>query len=126
MRLIARPFAFAVSVSALAVAMTACAAGTGSASPVVNQPGEFTGKIVGPLEFGQPAEGAGLKAYGLELGQPLTLDDKAECGEQRTTVLAVESETVAPHVGKTVVLRATPYCRVSRSGKYHLKDVSLR
>lgn len=126
MRLIVRPFAFTVSVSALAVALTACAAGTGAAGSVVNQPGEFAGKIVGPMEFGQPAEGAGLKAYGLELTQPLTLNDKAECGEQRTTVLAVESDMVAAHVGKTVVLRATPYCRVSRSGKYHLKDVSLR
>lgn len=126
MRLIARPFAFTVSVSALAVALTACAASTGSAGLAVNQPAEFAGKIVGPLEFGQAAEGARLKAYGLELAQPLTLNDKSECGEQRTTVLAIESDTVAAHVGKTVVLRATPYCRVSRSGKYHLKDVSLR
>lgn len=126
MRLIVRPLASTVSVAGLAVALYACAAGSGSASPAINQAAEFTGKIVGPLEFGQPAEGAGLKAYGLELTQPLTLNDKAECGEQRTAVLAIESATVAPHVGKTVVLRATPYFRVSRSGKYHLKDVSLR
>ncbi|MFC3686132.1 hypothetical protein [Hydrogenophaga luteola] len=55
MRLIARPFAFTVSVSALAVALTACAASTGSAGLAVNQPAEFAGKIVGPLEFGQAA-----------------------------------------------------------------------
>jgi hypothetical protein len=126
MHLFRRPVAFALSASALAVKLTACAATTGAAGPAVNQPGEFTGKVVGPLEFGQPAEGAGLKAYGLELAGPLTLNDKAECGEQRPSVLAIESDKVAAHVGKTVVLRATPYCRVSRSGKYHLKDVSLR
>lgn len=112
-----------LSVSLLLVTLTACAA---PGSQAVNQPGEFTGKIVGPMEFGQPSEGAGLKAYGLELKAPLKLNDKAECGEQTASVLAVESDVVASHVGKTVVLRATPYCRVSRSGKYHLKDVTVR
>lgn len=120
---IGRSIALALSAGGLLVALTACAATGGQA---VNQPGEFTGKIVGPLEFGQPGEGAGLKAYGLELATPLKLDEKAECGEQTTSVLAVESASVAAHIGKTVVLRATPYCRVSRSGKYHLKDVSVR
>jgi hypothetical protein len=123
MRFIARPSALAVSTSCLLLTLAACAA-TGGQS--VNQPGEFTGKIVGPLEFGQPGEGAGLKAYGLELSSPLKLNDKADCGEQTVLILAVESAAVAPHVGKTVSLRATPYCRVSRSGKYHLKDVSVR
>lgn len=123
MRFTSRSIALALSAGGLLVALTACAATGGAA---VNQPGEFTGKIVGPLEFGQPGEGAGLKAYGLELATPLTLNDKAECGEQTTAVLAVESAAVAAHVGKMVVLRATPYCRVSRSGKYHLKDVSVR
>ncbi len=126
MRWMARSCSLAAVVSTLVVTLAACAAGPTSTGQVVNQPGEFTGQVVGPLEFGQPAEGAGLKAYGLELAKPLTLNDNAECGEQRTTVLAIESETVAAHVGKTVVLRATPYCRVSRSGKYHLKDVSVR
>lgn len=123
MRLIARPLALAVSAGCLLVTLAACAATGGTA---VNQPGEFTGKIVGPLEFGQPGEGAGLKAYGLELSTPLKLNDKADCGEQTASVLAVESSAVAAHVGKTVVLRATAYCRVSRSGKYHLKDVTVR
>ena len=123
MRFTGRSVALALSAGGLLVALTACAATGGAA---VNQPGEFKGKIVGPLEFGQPGEGAGLKAYGLELAAPLKLDDKAECGEQTTSVLAVESASVAAYVGKTVVLRATPYCRVSRSGKYHLKDVSVR
>lgn len=126
MRLKARSCSFAVVVSTLVVTLAACAATATSAGPAINQPGEFTGKVVGPLEFGQPGEGAGLKAYGLELSKAMTLNDKAECGEQRPTVLAIESDTVAAHVGKTVVLRATPYCRVSRSGKYHLKDVSVR
>jgi hypothetical protein len=112
-----------LSTSLLLVTLTACAA---SGPHVVNQPGEFTGKIVGPMEFGQPGEGAGLKAYGLELKVPLMLDDKADCGAQTASVLAVESDAVASYVGKTVVLRATPYCRVSRSGKYHLKDVTVR
>jgi hypothetical protein len=67
-----------------------------------------------------------LTAYGLELKAPLTLDDKADCGAQTASVLAVESDAVASYVDKTVVLRATPYCRVSRSGKYHLKDVTVR
>lgn len=123
MHLTGRSIALAFSAGGLLVALTACAATGGQA---VNQPGEFKGKIVGPLEFGQPGEGAGLKAYGLELATPLKLDDKAECGEQTTSIFAVESASVAAHVGKTVVLRATPYCRVSRSGKYHLKDVSVR
>lgn len=123
MRLFARRFSLAVSVGGLLVAVTACAATGG---PLVNQPGEFTGRIVGPLEFGQPGEGAGLKAYGLELATPLKLNDKADCGEQTTLVIPVESTDVAPHAGKTVVLKATPYCRVSRSGKYHLKDVTVR
>lgn len=127
MRLKARSCSLAVVVSTLVLTLAACAATTTtSTGPAVNQPGEFVGKVVGPLEFGQPGEGAGLKAYGLELSKALTLNDKAECGEQRPTVLAIESDTVAAHVGKTVVLRATPYCRVSRSGKYHLKDVSVR
>lgn len=126
MRMMVRSCALAVSASALLVTLTACAAAPVSSAAVVNQPAEFTGKVVGPLEFGQPAEGAGLKAYGLQLAQPLKLDDKAECGEQTATVMAVESDSVAPLVGKTVVLRATPYCRVSRSGKYHLKDVTVR
>lgn len=126
MRLKARSCSFAVVVSTLVVTLAACAATTTSAGPAINQPGEFTGKVVGPMEFGQPGEGAGLKAYGLELSKALTLNDKAECGEQRPTVLAIESDTVATFVGKTVVLRATPYCRVSRSGKYNLKDVSVR
>ncbi|MBT9549320.1 MAG: hypothetical protein IV088_00605 [Hydrogenophaga sp.] len=123
MHLTGRFIGLALSACGLLITLTACAATGGQA---VNQPGEFTGKIVGPLEFGQPGEGAGLKAYGLELAAPLKLDDKAECGEQTASVLAVESASVAAHVGKTVVLRATPYCRVSRSGKYHLKDVSVR
>lgn len=123
MRSTGHSIARALSAGGLLVALTACAAAGGMA---VNQPGEFTGKIVGPTEFGQPGEGAGLKAYGLELATPLTLNDKAECGEQTTSVLAVESPSVAALVGKTVVLRATPYCRVSRSGKYHLKDVTVR
>lgn len=126
MRLKARSCSFAVVMSTLVVTLAACAATTTSTGLAVNQPGEFAGKVVGPLEFGQPGEGAGLKAYGLELPKALTLNDKAECGEQRPTVLAIESDTVAAHVGQTVVLRATPYCRVSRSGKYHLKDVSVR
>jgi hypothetical protein len=126
MRLMARSCSLAVVVSTLVVTLVACAATPTSAGQTVNQPGDFTGKVVGPLEFGQPAEGAGLKAYGLELSKALTLNDKAECGEQRPAVLAIESDAVAAHVGKTVVLRATPYCRVSRSGKYHLKDVSVR
>lgn len=126
MRLKARSCSLAVVVSTLVVTLAACAATTTSTGPAVNQPGEFAGKVVGPLEFGQPGEGAGLKAYGLELSKAMTFNDKAECGEQRPTVLAIESDTVAAHVGKTVVLRATPYCRVSRSGKYHLKDVSVR
>lgn len=120
---LARSLMLAASASTLFIALTACAATGG---PAVNQPGEFTGKIVGPLEFGQPGEGAGLKAYGLELATPLKLDDKADCGEQTTLVIPVESTSMAPHVGKTVVLKATPYCRVSRSGKYHLKDVTVR
>jgi hypothetical protein len=123
MRLTRHCVARALSVSGLLVALTACAAAGGQA---INQPGEFTGKIVGPMEFGQPGEGAGLKAYGLELATPLKLNDKADCGEQTISVLAVESASVAALVGKTVVLRATPYCRVSRSGKYHLKDVTVR
>ena len=123
MRFTGRFMALAFSAGGLLAALTACAATGGAA---VNQPGEFTGKIVGPLEFGQPGEGAGLKAYGLELATPLKLNDKADCGEQSTTVIAVESASVAALVGKTVVLRATPYCRVNRSGKYHLKDVSVR
>lgn len=123
MRFTGRSIALALSAGGFLVTLTACAMTGGQA---VNQAGEFTGKIVGPLEFGQPGEGAGLKAYGLELSTPLKLDDKAECGKQTTSVLAVESDSVAVHVGKSVVLRATPYCRVSRSGKYHLKDVSVR
>ncbi|WP_284308711.1 hypothetical protein [Hydrogenophaga electricum] len=123
MRLTARFSAHAISALGFVVALTACAISRG---PAVDQPGEFTGKIVGPMEFGQPAEGAGLKAYGLELAKPLSLNDKAECGEQTVSVFAVESSDVARFVGKTVVLKATPYCRVSRSGKYHLKDVSVR
>ena len=103
--------------------LAACAATGGEA---VNQPSDFTGKIVGPLEFGQPGEGAGLKAYGLELSIPLKLNDKADCGEQTVSVRAVENAAVAPYVGKTVVLHGTPYCRVSRSGKYQLNDVSVR
>lgn len=121
-----RSMVLAVSASALLVALTACAVAPASSAPAVNQPADFTGKVVGPLEFGQPGEGAGLKAYGLELAQPLTLNDKADCGEQRPSVLAIESDAVAAHAGKTVVLRATAYCRVSRSGKYHLKDVTVR
>lgn len=120
---IGRSVALALSAAGLLVSLTACAV---TRAQAVNQPGEFTGKIVGPLEFGQPGEGAGLKAYGLELAAPLKLDDKAECGEQTNSVFAVESASVAAHVGKMVVLRATPYCRVSRSGKYHLKDVTVR
>lgn len=117
---------FAVLAPALLVALTACAAVPSPSAPSVNQPADFTGKVVGPLEFGQPSEGAGLKAYGLELKAPLTLNDEAECGEQRPSVLAIESDKVASYVGKTVALRATPYCRVNRSGKYHLKDVTVR
>lgn len=126
MQLMIRACAHAVSASVLLVALTACATEPASSAPTINQPAEFTGKVVGPMEFGQPAEGAGLKAYGLELAQPLTLNDKAECGEQRPSVLAIESDKVAAHLGKTVVLRGTAYCRVSRSGKYHLKDVTVR
>jgi hypothetical protein len=123
MRLVRHGLTRTVSKTLLLVTLAACAA---PGSQAVNQPGEFTGKIVGPMEFGQPAEGAGLKAYGLELKVPLKLNDKADCGEQTALVLAVESDAVASYVGKTVVLRATPYCRVSRSGKYHLKDVTVR
>lgn len=123
MTLIRHCLSRSLSTSLLLVTLTACAA---SGPQAVNQPGEFTGKIVGPMEFGQPGEGAGLKAYGLELKVPLMLDDKADCGAQTASVLAVESDAVASYVGKTVVLRATPYCRVSRSGKYHLKDVTVR
>ena len=123
MTLIRHCLSRSLSTSLLLVTLTACAA---SGPQAVNQPGEFTGKIVGPMEFGQPGEGAGLKAYGLELKVPLMLDDKADCGAQTASVLAVESDAVASYVGKTVVLRATPYCRVSRSGKYHLKYVTVR
>jgi hypothetical protein len=123
MLLTARHSSRAISAGCLVVTLAACAVTVGTA---VNQPGEFTGKIVGPLEFGQPNEGAGLKAYGLELSSPLKLNDKADCGEQTASILAVESPDAAAHVGKIVVLRATPYCRVSRSGKYHLKDVTVR
>lgn len=124
MRRMHRSPALASSACAMLLALSACAAPP--SGPSVNRAGEFTGTIVGPMEFGQPGEGAGLRAYGLQLAQPLKLDDKAECGEQTATVMAVESESVAPLVGKAVVLRATPYCRVSRSGKYHLKDVTVR
>ncbi len=126
MRLITRPLEkalAALSAGSLLVTLTACAAPGGTA---LNQPGEFTGKIVGPIDFGQAGDGAGLKAYGLELSAPLKFNDKADCGEQTASILAVESPAVAAYVGKTVSLRATPYCRVSRSGKYHLKDVSVR
>lgn len=120
---IARSLALSACASSLLIALTACTTTGGQA---VNQPGEFAGKIVGPMEFGQPGEGAGLKAYGLELASPLKLDDKADCGAQTTVVIPVESDVVASHVGQPVVLKATPYCRVSRSGKYHLKDVTVR
>ncbi|MFV0679079.1 hypothetical protein [Ottowia sp.] len=114
-----------LSSSALVVILvsTACTTPIGSQ---INQPGEFTGKVIGPQEFGQPAEGAGLRAYALQLAKPLTLDDKAECGKQTLQVLPIESDVMAVQAGKTVVLHATPYCRVSRSGKYHLKDVTVR
>ena len=123
MRSTVHSIARALSAGGLLVALTACAATGGLA---VNEPGELTGKIMGPMEFGQPGEGAGLKAYGLELATPQKLNDKAECGEQTTSLLAVESPSVAALEGKTVVLRATPFCRVSRSGKYHLKDATVR
>jgi hypothetical protein len=114
------PKAFA---SSALIALAACAA-TGT-SPL-DQPSEFSGKVVGPMDFGQAGEGAGLKAYGLELSSPLSFDDKADCGKQTTRLLPSESAAVADHAGKIVTLRATPYCRVDRSGKYHLKDVTVR
>lgn len=121
-------FAFTLALSVSAIVMSGCATHmVGKASsPSVGQPAEFSGKVVGPIEFGQPTEGAGLRAYGLALDKPLLLDDKADCGPQTTEVMAIESEAVAGKVGQSVVLRATPYCRVDRSGKYHLKDVTIR
>lgn len=123
MHLPSRYLAHGVAVCAIAFALCGCATTRGQA---IGQPAEFSGKIVGPLEFGQPEEGAGLKAYGLQLASPVKLDDKADCGEQMVSVFAVESPEVAKFVGKTVVLKATAFCRVSRSGKYHLKDVSVQ
>ncbi len=123
--------ALALIVSAATIAVTVvsgCAnhrEGKASSHPI-GQPTEFSGKIVGPIEFGQPTEGAGLRAYGLALDKPLKLDDKADCGPQTTEVMAVEGDAVAGMVGQSVVLRATPFCRVDRSGKYHLKDLAIR
>ena len=84
MTLIRHCLSRSLSTSLLLVTLTACAA---SGPQAVNQPGEFTGKIVGPMEFGQPGEGAGLKAYGLELRKinPV-LEFVAESGCERCLV----------------------------------------
>jgi hypothetical protein len=120
---IVRSFGPRVFAGSALIALAACATpGTSS----LGVPAEFSGQIVGPMDFGQAGEGAGLVAYGLALPALLTFDDKADCGRQTTRLLPIESADVAAHAGKKVVLRATPHCRADRSGRYQLKDVTVR
>lgn len=127
MTFIPRPFSLAAAACTLVISLTACSTpGNPPSVLALDSPGELTGKIVGPIEFGQPGEGAGLKAYALELPVPIRFDDRGECGEQIMNIMAIEQFDIAPYLGKTVRLRATPFCQISRSGKYHLKDVTVR
>lgn len=110
----------------LAVAVVACAAPDHAASTVkLGIPGDFVGQVVGPIQRGQPGEGAGFKSYELKLPASVSVDDKADCGPQDVASLPIEKEGMEVYVGKTVRLKATAYCRTDRTGTYHLRDVSV-
>lgn len=87
--------------------------------------GEYVGKVIGPIQRGQPGEGAGFKSFELELPSPVSIDDKSDCGPQNVASLPIEKDGMAPFVGKTVHLQATAYCRSDRTGAYHLRDVTV-
>jgi hypothetical protein len=111
----------------LAASLAACST-PGNPSPVLalDTPAEYTGKVVGPIQRGLPEEGTGFKSYELELPTPISVDDRAGCGPQEVARLPIEEEGMAQYLGKTVRLTATAYCRTSRTGTYHLKNVTVR
>ena len=116
----------ALTTVSLAMAVAACAATDHASSAVqLGIPGDFVGQVVGPIQRGQPGEGAGFKSYELKLPSSVSLDDKADCGPQDVASLPIEREGMEVYVGKTVRLKATAYCRTDRTGTYHLRDVSV-
>jgi hypothetical protein len=110
----------------LAASLAACSTpGNPSAVLALDTPAEYTGTVVGPIQWGQPEEGSGFKAFALEFINPVVFDDRGLCGEQTMKMMAIERSEMDPLLGKTVRLRATAYCRTNRTGKYHLSDVTV-
>lgn len=127
MRSVVRSLVLASSVSGVLIALSACAGPSASTTPsaiVLNQAAPYQGKVVGPIVRGQPEDGTGFKSFELELDKAVAADDKAICGAQEVLRLPIEKDGMASYLGKTVRLTATAYCRESRTGTYHLRDVT--
>lgn len=93
-------------------------------SVVLDKPASYTGKVVGPIVRGQPEDGTQFTSYELELRAPVNVNDRADCGPQQVRRIPIENDEMTRYLGKHIRISGTVYCRINRTGTYHLNEVT--